>query len=487
MTGEKNNKKLDVRVKELERDLIRLKQAEEALKENEERYRILTEKISVGVALIQDGRFVFINRAFISMFGFDGEGELIGKEADKLFETMLIRGGVNFFGPFYTFETGDEFKRMASFIRDDREKWVEANHNVIKYMGREAVLSVIRDTTERRLREIEIQEETAFLREENISLKSSIKERYRFGDIIGISKVMQEVYTLILKAANSNANVAIYGESGTGKELVAKAIHDMSARRNKEFVTVNCGAIPEELLESEFFGHKKGAFTGAYVDKDGYLDLADGGSLFLDEVGELSINMQIKLLRTIDGGGYLPVGSNKSKKSDFRIISATNQNLKELVKKAMMRDDFFYRIHVIPLSLPPLRERREDISLLIDHFLRLYSEAGKPVHLPGKVMEALYNYHWPGNIRELKNVIQRYVTLKQLDFMESIHDASEELSVPEGSSMQDVVESTERSMIAKALKQTKWNRSRAAEILGISRKALYRKIKKYETETGNMG
>jgi len=182
---------------------------------------------------------------------------------------------------------------------------------------------------------------------------------------------MQDVYEFILQAAATQANVIIYGESGTGKELVAKAIHETSDRSKKSFVTVHCGAIPETLMESEFFGYKKGSFTGANLDKRGYLDEADGGTLFLDEVGEIGLNMQVKLLRAIAGGGYTPVGSSTKKNTDVRIVAATNRNLRDMVKRGIMREDFFYRIHILPIYLPPLRDRKDDLPLLVDHFLQI--------------------------------------------------------------------------------------------------------------------
>ena len=198
---------------------------------------------------------------------------------------------------------------------------------------------------------------------------------------------------------------------------VARAIHDISRRRHKEFVPVNCGAIPQHLLESEFFGHRKGAYTGANADAHGYLDRADGGTLFLDEVGELSLDMQVKLLRAIDGGNYSPLGDSRSRKSDFRLIAATNRNLKEMVKSGKMREDFFFRIDIVPIDLPPLRDRRDDIPLLIDHFLRELTGADNPPVLPGKVLEALYKYEYPGNVREMQNIVQRYLAIKRLDFL----------------------------------------------------------------------
>jgi transcriptional regulator with PAS, ATPase and Fis domain len=205
-----------------------------------------------------------------------------------------------------------------------------------------------------------------------------------------------------LKAAESNANVIIYGESGTGKELVAKSIHALSDRGSKPFVPVNCGAIPENLIESEFFGYQKGAFTGANQEKAGFLSAANGGTLFLDEVGEINANMQIKLLRAIDGGGFSPLGSNQIVKPDIRIIAATNRDLADKIHQGHFRSDFFYRIHVIPINLPSLRERREDIPLLIHHFLQLFGDDNKLQSIPETTMQAMQRYDWPGNVREFK-------------------------------------------------------------------------------------
>ena len=461
--------------------IIRLKSAEESLRDAEHQYRILTEKVAEGVTLLQDGRFLYANRAFTALLDFTDPLQILGKIPDELFRGKMNQENDDFYGPFKSAALGDEFFRTACIRRQGQDFWVEGHHTIIQFKGKPAVLSTIRDVTEKILRDNEAREIAAQLREENIALRSSIKERYRFGSIIGKSPSMQEVYDLILKAANSNASVAVYGESGTGKEMIAHAIHELSNRRDKEFVTVHCGAIPDLLLESEFFGHKRGAFTGAYTDKAGYLDLADGGSLFLDEVGELGVNMQVKLLRAIDGGGYTRVGSNKNKKSDFRIIVATNRNLREQIDKGLMREDFYYRINVIPITSPPLKEREEDILLLIDHFLELFSEGEKPSHLPGKIMDALYNYHWPGNIRELKNVIQRYVTVGQLDLSGSDHTIQPEEGLKmHDMNLPDAVERLEEALISKALSKTNWNRSKAAKFLGISRKALSRKMKKFE-------
>jgi PAS domain S-box-containing protein len=344
------------------------------------------------------------------------------------------------------------------------------------------------DITERKLNEEALRISEAHLREENIRLRASFKGSNQFGNIIGKSNAMHEVYEIILKAALSNANVIIYGESGTGKELVAQTIHDLSYRGGRNFVTVNCGAIPDNLIESEFFGYKKGAFTGADMDKPGFLDIADGGTLFMDEVGELDPNIQVKLLRAIEGGGYTPVGSREVKKTDIRIIAATNRDLKECVEKRTIRKDFYYRIHVIPINVPPLRERKEDISLLVYHFLQEYGD-GENIHsIPENIIKSMQAYDWPGNVRELQNAIHRYITLKEIDIMDiSQSKLDESQIIPESIIIQNnqnpklhaVMESVEKIYIKKLLEEQQWHKTKVASILGINRKTLFRKMKNH--------
>lgn len=338
------------------------------------------------------------------------------------------------------------------------------------------------DITSRKRIETELQESRNHLRKEISFLKSSLKKRSYFAGIVGKSYGMQNVYSAIVNAADAKANVIIYGESGTGKELVARAIHQISNRKEKKLVTVNCGAIPENVIESEFFGYKKGAFTNAYADKPGYLDYADGGSLFLDEVGELNLNMQVKLLRVIDGGGFIPLGSNKSRKTDLRIISATNRNLRDLIKDKSFREDFFYRIHIITVHLPPLRERKEDIPLLIDHFIKEYCSGPYP-RITQKEMDQFIDYDWPGNVRELQNAIQRYLSMKKIDFTGSqkVNSDSEppKSKLPEIGNIQHMVDSYEKEIIQSALDRFHWHREHTASALGINRKTLFVKMKKY--------
>ncbi|WP_172684019.1 sigma-54 interaction domain-containing protein [Desulfosarcina cetonica] len=314
---------------------------------------------------------------------------------------------------------------------------------------------------------------------ENLRLRSTMRDRYQFGDIVGKSPAMQKVYQLILNAAAADANVIIYGESGTGKELVARAIHDLSDRSSGAFVPVNCGAIPENLFESEFFGYRKGAFSGAAQTKAGYLDTADHGTLFLDELGEINQSMQVKLLRAIEGGGYTPLGSSAVHKPDIRIVAATNRNLSQMVSEGQIREDFFYRIHIIPIQLPPLRERKEDLPLLIDHFLKQENDSKHPPRISGHTLDALLNYHWPGNIRELQNVLHRYVTLGQLDFLDPRSPARTQAAQPVDEveetwqGYQAAIEAYEKSLFRKALERHHWHREKAAASLGLPRRTFF--------------
>ena len=359
---------------------------------------------------------------------------------------------------------------------------------VIKHLTSQIAISLenarLHENLKKALDELKASE--TFLREENVRLRSNIKERYRFGKIIGKSPVMQKIYELILQAAASDVGVIVYGESGTGKELVAEAIHEMSDRKEKPFVPVNAGGVAETLLESEFFGYKKGAFTGANTDKPGLLQSADKGTLFLDELGEIGPNLQAKLLRAIEGGGFTPVGGLKAETSDFRIIAATNKDLKEQVKKGIMREDFFYRIHIIPIHLPPLRERKEDIPLLIEHFMQNHPSSKNLPKITIRVMEALTSYGWPGNVRELINTMHRYVTLGEVDFPgERINSKISETSnfgdnPNHGKiALDQAMANYEKAKIVNALKNSQGHKVKTAAALGISRATLFNKMKKY--------
>jgi len=331
------------------------------------------------------------------------------------------------------------------------------------------------------------------LRRENLQLKKSVEERFRFGEIIGKSAPMQAVFKLISKVAPSHAGILITGESGTGKELIAKAIHHHSPRADKSFVTVNCAAIPENLLESEMFGHVRGAFTGAVSGKVGLVEMANTGTLFLDEVGEIPLSLQPKLLRFLQEKEFRRVGDTEDKKIDVRIIAATNRDLEADLRNGGFREDLYYRLNVIRVYLPSLRERPEDIPLLAECFLKNYSAAqGKRIEkISSLAMRVLCNYAYPGNIRELENVIERCVALEESDQLTAENlpaKMTEKQSVvvtlneadmgPEGIDLEKTLESTERKLMTRALELAGQNRSKAASLLGISfRSFRYRLMK----------
>lgn len=319
---------------------------------------------------------------------------------------------------------------------------------------------------------------------------------YTKEEIIGDSPKMQEVYKEIGKIAESDATVLIRGESGTGKELFAKAIHHHSNRKNKPFIVVNCAAIPENLLESELFGHEKGAFTDAYTRRIGKFELANDGTIFLDEIGDMSLNLQSKLLRVLQEKTFTRVGGNEIIYSNARIIAATNRNLEELVSKGEFREDLFFRLNVVTITLPPLRERKEDIKLLVDYFIAKYStKYKKEVNgISKEAIDILLAYDWPGNVRELENAIARAVivssapvilvddlplSLRQKVLSENnqeIVNSGENLTLPQ------LIEKVEKEAILRALKVSKGNKTKAAQILGISRKSLFNKLRYYNIE-----
>ncbi len=366
-------------------------------------------------------------------------------------------------------------------ILADKKRHCEAR--LVK-IDSDQVLLIARDITRQKRSQEALIEKEQVLSQENQRLKASLKDRYRFGDLIGASQVMQQVYDLILQASAHNINVMVYGESGTGKELVAQAIHSLSDRKERTFIPVNCGAIPENLVESEFFGYRKGAFTGAVENNPGYLSRAHGGTLFLDEIGDISLNMQVKLLRAIEGGGFTPIGGRQPAKSDVRFIGATNRDLKKLVAEGQMREDFFYRVHIVTIELPPLREREGDLPLLIKHFYQQFTQAlDDPPPLNGKVLDALINYHWPGNIRELQNTLQRYISSRKIDFMGTpleieVQSCPDPLPLPDTpQDFQTAMQDFEKRLILHALEHHRWHREKAAQSLNIPRRTFFRKLK----------
>jgi DNA-binding NtrC family response regulator len=329
------------------------------------------------------------------------------------------------------------------------------------------------------------------VRAENMILKKQLKKSSDLKTIIGKSEEMEKVYRLVDKVAETDSTILICGESGTGKELIARAIHFRSNRSNNPFVTINCGALPENLLESELFGHVKGSFTGAIRDKEGLFKVAQGGTFFLDEVGETSPTIQVKLLRVLQEREIIPVGGTNPIKVDVRLIAATNADLEKAVGNEKFRADLYYRLNVIPVHLPPLRKRKDDIPLLVNHFLKKFNDRlAEPAQktISKAAMDVLSAYGWPGNVRELENVIERAVILEETTEIQ-VESLPEKLLLREqGQSnlitdkAQVTLEELEKEYLLKVLEDTNWQKKRASSILGINASTLYRKIQRYGLE-----
>jgi len=327
---------------------------------------------------------------------------------------------------------------------------------------------------------------------ENEMLRRQLKRKYKFDNIVGDSEGMQQVFRLVEKIANTDSTVLVYGESGTGKELIARAIHFNSDRRERPLIPVNCGAIPEELLESELFGHEQGAFTGATRTRIGRFELGNGGTIFLDEIGDMSPALQVKILRVLQEHEFERVGGMKTIKVDIRVIAATNKDLEKNVAEGKFREDLFYRLNVIPIQLPPLRDRPSDTPLLVNHFVQMYNTKNghNITGVSPEAMELLTSYEWPGNVRELENMIERIVILKGEGLIEP-GDLSEKIlasdsgtlhprvRIPEnGISFNTAVTEFERELILQALNRTNWVKNKAAKLLNLNRTTLVEKMKK---------
>ncbi|RMF93302.1 MAG: sigma-54-dependent Fis family transcriptional regulator [Candidatus Schekmanbacteria bacterium] len=348
-----------------------------------------------------------------------------------------------------------------------------AYHYITKPFKMNEILLTIRKALEKRNLQIE-----------NLELRNEIERKYSFFNIIGKSPAMQKVFEMIKVVSQNNSNVVIYGASGTGKELVAKAIHYNGKRKNRPFVPINCTAIPEGLLESELFGHAKGAFTGAVGSKQGLFEKANKGTLFLDEIGDMGLGLQAKLLRVLQDKVIRPVGSLQTINVDVRIIAATNKNLEEEVEKQRFREDLYYRLNVIPIHIPPLNERREDIPLLINHFLKkIEEEQGIKKEISDEAVRVLTTHDWKGNVRELENAIERAVMLSRKNILEpddfQISESSSGFNFSYFLKQKLPLEDFEKKYIDAVLKEVGGNKQKAAEILGISSRTLYRKEKRY--------
>jgi DNA-binding NtrC family response regulator len=355
-----------------------------------------------------------------------------------------------------------------------------AFHYLIKHAKNDEIKMVIRNALDMKR-----------VRSENMYLKKQLKKSSDFKTIIGKSEEMDKIFKLVDKVADSDSTIMIFGESGTGKELIARAIHYRSNRAGGPFVSINCGALPESLLESELFGHVKGSFTGAIKDKEGLFKVAQGGTFFLDEVGETSQTIQVKLLRVLQEREIIPVGGTNPIRVEVRLIAATNADLEKAVKNDRFRADLFYRLNVIPIDLPPLRKRRDDVPLLVNHFLKKFNEnldSKQQKVITKQAMDILVNYNWPGNVRELENAIERAVILAD-DSEINIDSLPEKVRLREPSSQhlimdraQVTLEELEKEYLIKVLNDANWQKKKASSILGINASTLYRKIQRYGLE-----
>ncbi len=453
--------------------------AYEELKASEAKTRAVVDAIPDEVWRIGSNSIIQSRKGGTANLPFDPAG-MVGQSIEDVLPADAVNAALSALNAALTNHSVNLFE--CGYPPENPTQFLEFRMVQIKA---DEVAAIIRDVTDHKRLEAELRQQRESLQQENLRLKASIRERYRLGKIIGKSQAIQKVYDLIMEAGAHDISVVLTGESGTGKELVANAIHEVSARREGPFVPVNCGAIPENLIESEFFGYRKGAFTGADADKPGYLDLADGGTLLLDEIGEISMGMQVKLLRVIEGNGYLSIGGEQARRHDVRFVCATNKDPSEMVKQGKMREDFFYRIHVINIQLPPLRDRMDDLPLLIEHFYNQFAQGGDaPPPITGHLYKSLLNYHWPGNVRELQNTIHRYVSSGKVDFMgESIvdkvidSDGSDHDSLFRIDDYKSAVQAFEKQYIIKVLEENQWHREKAAVRMGIPRRTFFRKLK----------
>lgn len=446
------------------------------------------------IVLNPDLSVVTANHSFYNTFNArpdETEGVLIFNLGNRQWDIPKLRELLEHILPdnssFHDFEVEHVFETVGPKIMhlNARRIYGEANQTRL-------ILLAIEDVTEREYykRHLEelVEERTAEIRKlkdqleaEKAYLREEIKQEYNHKNIIGRSDAINYVFYKVEQIASTDTNVLILGETGTGKELVARAIHDLSQRSDRALIKMNCAALPANLIESELFGHEKGAFTGAHTRRIGRFEIANGTSLFLDEIGELPLELQPKLLQVIESGEFERLGNSETRKVNVRIIAATNRNLEEEVRKGTFREDLWYRLNIFPISIPPLRERREDIPLLVDYFVEKISKRlGKTIEVvPMSVMDSLCQYSWPGNVRELENVLERAVLnssgpkLRLVDELENLYTKAPK---PE-----QTLEKVERDYIIKVLEQVQWKvsgKNSAAEILGLERSTLRARMRK---------
>ncbi|MEJ2363991.1 MAG: sigma 54-interacting transcriptional regulator [Deltaproteobacteria bacterium] len=454
-----------------------LKQNHSTIQDDSSWTRLILDSIADGVFTVDhQGRITSFNRAAEKITGFSKD-EAIGQycheifRANTCFEACPLK---------HTAETAETIINLEVNIlnRDNKEVPISISTAVVK------------DNEGKVVGAVETFRDLSLIKE----LHKEIYRQYSFQDILGRAKPMLRLFRILPDIAQSDATVLVEGESGTGKELFATALHNLSTRKDRPLVKVNCAALPETLLESELFGYKKGAFTDARRDKPGRFRQAHGGTIFLDEIGDLSKGTQVKLLRVLEQKEYEPLGSNKTERVDVRIIAATNRDLMEMMHRREFREDLFFRINVIRLTIPPLRERREDIPLLLDHFLeRINLKQSKQIKkVSSSALKTLFDYDFPGNVRELENIIEHAAILTKgieiqsrhlPSYLKRRHEPSPAAAhLPEGEDM-SVLDNVERDLIVRALERHRGRTAAAAKELGVHRSTLWRKIKRYKIST----
>ncbi len=445
---------------------LTIRKLQQALHVEKERFKGLSEVTFEGILLHDQGRIMEVNKRLERMFGFTREAlllldvhELLCPEFRKMTEDMMAG------------ET-EGAHEVQGRRKDGTLIPLEIQSRAVHYQERELRVLALRDISWRK----NLEQEALQLSTENVVLKASLSDRDHLGELIGRGAAMQKAYERLLKAAVSDAPVILSGETGVGKELAARTIWQLSEKYTRTFISVNCAAIQEPLFESQFFGYRKGAFTGATQDEPGYFDQSMGGVLFLDEISELTLTLQAKLLRVLNNGEYTPVGDTRPRIADVRIIAATNRSLRDMVASGRFREDLFHRLHVISIHMPPLRQHKEDLPLLIDHFFRpLIPDGDTRIALPDEILERFREYEWPGNVRELANEVRRYVAMDEVELQSPYTSGHPD----EGSSLAEKMGAHERKIIEDTLNSAGGNRVRASELLRVPLATLYRKIQKY--------